>query len=174
MLNQSELILCGRVTRRIDIAVPLWKALFAPKLAKLEVEAEDGDRTRFTMLADNCYGIKEGSYVRIKRTRRVAYSVPESHLFAFTAPVPKPHVTAHGYLLRFTKRTARIRLEDESVVEVESHLLRGAFREGAAVQLVTYRHGSLDQYIDRYVEVDPGRQAYTVLAPEVNLVARTS
>jgi hypothetical protein len=167
-MNQSELLLCGHVVKRFDIALPLWKVLFTPKLAKLEVETEDGDRTSFTMNADNCYGIKVGTYVRIKRTvRRTAYTMPESHLFAFTAPAPKPHVTARGYLLRFTKGGARIRLEDKSVVEVERYSLRGTLREGSAVQLVKYCHGSLDQYCDRYVEVDPGRQAFAGPARDI-------
>lgn len=163
-MNSNELIFCGEVTKRIEHARPLLLS-FLQTLVTLEVRSEDGFVSRYSMQAKHCYGITVGQFVRIKRSGfRNAFASEESRLFAISAPAPKPRVIGRGYLLRITRRGASVRLEDASVIEVDRCNMRGLLQEGAAVRLMAYHHGWLDQYRERYIDLDTSRPAWIGLA----------
>jgi hypothetical protein len=153
MNAMKNLVLCGTVTKMTAHK----RAWMAPRLVNLEVTSEEGYEQTFDLLAADCSAAEVGDYVRVKR---FDIQPAGQRYMAFTAPAPKPVVMSRGYLLRIEGNTARIRLDDSSVVLMRVGQLKAGVVEGCAVRVTKFVHGWLEQYIEHRVERDTARPAW--------------
>jgi hypothetical protein len=166
MKTITSVLACGTVTSKFEHPRTWLQRLFAclyPAMVSLTVRDEDGRVSSHKMLAKDCLGAKVGGYARVKSLMQLG-PYGGTRLAAFGAPQPKPVIKGRGYLLRFHKGHARIRMDDDSIIEVSAPFkLRGELFEGSAVKFMCHLHGGLEHLRDTWFELDTSRPAWTGL-----------